>query len=382
MLSYEQAVAKIKENSNLSEEEISSNINVKLDQFAGLVSKEGAAHILANEMGIKLITKAASEKLKISNIVVGMQSVEVLTKVLAIYAAKQFNTNGRSGQVGSLLLGDETGVVRSVFWNDQANKLAFINKGDIVKLNGVYAKENRNQKAELHVNAKSLVVVNPPGETVEVKEFTSEVKRKRLNELADNDDRVEVLGTVIEVFDMRFFEVCDKCGKRARPENNTFNCAQHGSVTPNYSYVLNVFLDDGTAAVRTVFFRNMAQQLLKKTEEEILKFREAPELFEQVKNDALGSFLKINARVNKNEMFNRIELIANEVSEAKPEEAQAAAPTQTDTKLTPATTESTTPTPATAESTQPTPTATTPEQTTPSIEPEQVTNTDSKPSVK
>ena len=32
--------------------------------------------------------------------------------------------------------------------------------------------------------------------------------------------------------------------------------------------------------------------------------------------------MRISARVNKNEMFNRLELVANDVSEAKPEEAQ------------------------------------------------------------
>ena len=117
--------------------------------------------------------------------------------------------------------------------------------------------------------------------------------------------------------------MCGKCGRRAKPENGAFLCQQHGPVAnPGYSYVLNVFLDDGTAAVRTVFFRNTAEKFLKKTGEELLAFREAPESFEQVKNDSLGSFLKINARVNKNEMFNRIELIANDVSEAKPEDAQ------------------------------------------------------------
>ncbi|MFH1450980.1 MAG: hypothetical protein ABIF92_03290, partial [archaeon] len=177
---------------------------------------------------------------------------------------------------------------------------------------------------------RSTMIVNPPGEKVEVKEYIREVAKRRISELADTDTFVEVLATVIEVFDLRFFEVCDKCGKRAKPQDTAFVCGQHGPVTPNYSYVVNVFLDDGTAAIRTVFFRDTAQKFLKKTNDEMLSFREVPEAFEQVKTEALGSFVRIAARVSKNEMFNRLELIANEVSEAKPEEAQqeiaAAAP--------------------------------------------------------
>ncbi len=322
-LSYDEAVAKIKETSNLSEAEITARVNAKLQQFSGLVSKEGAAHILANELGIRLLDNTASlSKLKIGSIIAGMQNVEVVAKVLSVYPVRQFNSNGREGQVGSALLGDETGVIRSVFWNEQANKLAFMNKGDVVKLRGVYVKESRNSALELHFNSRSTMVVNPPGESVQVKEFVRDVKRKRINEIADSDTFVEVLATVIEVLDLRFFEVCSKCGKRAKPQDASFVCPEHGAVTPGYSYLVNVFLDDGTASVRTAFFRNAAQKFLKKTDAELLAFRDAPAAFEQVRNDALGRFIRISARVNKNEMFNRLELVANDVSEAKPEDAQ------------------------------------------------------------
>jgi len=323
-LSYDDAVSKIKEKSGLNDEEIKSKINAKLDQFSGLVSKEGAAYILANELGIKLIEQV-SGKLQIKDILVGMQNVEILAKVLAIYPARQFNSKGRSGQVGSSLIGDETGTIRAVFWNEQANKLAFLNKDDIVKLKGTYVKENRNQSVELHVNDRSLIVVNPPGETVNAVEFKRESVRRKINEIADTDSFVEVLGTVVQVFDLRFFEICSECSKRARPENDKYVCPTHGAVTPAYSYVVNVFLDDGTASVRTVFFRNEAQQFLKKSDDELLAFRTAPDTFEQVKSDSLGRFLRITARVSKNEMFNRLELIANDVKEAKPEEAQVSA---------------------------------------------------------
>lgn len=323
-LSYDEAVAKIREGSSLSEAEIADRVNSKLQQFSGLVSKEGAAHIIANELGIKLLDNAGSfSKLKIDKIISGMQNVEVVAKVLSVYPVRQFNSNGREGQVGSALLGDDTGVIRSVFWNEQANKLAFMNKGDVVKLRGVYVKESRNNALELHFNSRSAIVMNPPGESVQVKEFVRDVARRRINEIADTDTFVEVLATVIEVFDLRFFEVCDRCGKRSKPQDSVFMCAEHGAVSsPNYSYLVNVFLDDGTASVRTVFFRNAAQKFLKKTDAELLAFRAAPEAFEQVKNEALGSFVRISARVNRNEMFNRLELVANDVSEAKPEEAQ------------------------------------------------------------
>ena len=47
-------IAKILKETSLSEAEINTKIDQKLDQLSGLISKEGAAHIIANELGVKL----------------------------------------------------------------------------------------------------------------------------------------------------------------------------------------------------------------------------------------------------------------------------------------------------------------------------------------
>ena len=321
MLSLEQAIAKIKEKSGLSDEEIESKIKAKMDQFSGLVSKQGAAHIVANELKIKLIEVTTSpSKLKVNNLIAGMQSVEILTKVLAVYPLRQFNSNGRDGQLRSVVLGDETGNTRAVFWNEQANQLENIKKGDVIKLTGAYVKEDRDKSPELHVNDRSALAVNPPEETVEAANLSP---LKKLGDIKEDDSWIDAIGTVTEVFDLKFFEICDQCGRRARPDDKgEFICATHNSVTPKYSYLINVVLDDGTVPMQAVFFREVAQQFLKKTDEELLSLREIPEAFEETKSDMLGSFVKVSAKVNKNEMFNRIELSVNYVEEARPEDVQ------------------------------------------------------------
>jgi glycerol kinase len=86
-------------------------------------------------------------------------------------------------------------------------------------------------------------------------------------------------------------------------------CPEHSAVTPDFSYVMNVVLDDGTETIRCTFFRNQAERLLEKTKEELMKYRDSPESFEQVKTDLLGNQLKLIGRVNKNDMFDRLEFI-------------------------------------------------------------------------
>jgi hypothetical protein len=140
-----------------------------------------------------------------------------------------------------------------------------------------------------------------------------DAKRKKINELSENDQNVELLGTIVQVFEPRFFEVCPNCGGRAVQKEDKFFCAQHDAVTPDYSYVFNASLDDGTGNIRCGFFRNQADRLTGKTKEQMMVYRESPEKFEEVKNELLGNIVKIIGRIRKNDMFDRLEFTAQRV---------------------------------------------------------------------
>lgn len=306
---YEQIIERIKEKSGLSEEEIKKRIDAKLEQLSGLVSREGAAHIVANELGIRLFEQV-SGKLQIKNILSGMRDVETVGKVLRIYDAKVFKVENREGKVGSFILGDETGTIRVVLWNNQADNLRKIAEGSTVKIVGGYVKERING-VEVHINDRAKIIINPEGETVNVAVTD---RRKKIAELSENDSEAEIVATIVQLFDPRFFETCPTCGKRANYKEDGFFCEQHGKVAPNYSYVLNAFVDDGSDNMRAVFFRQGCQQLLGKTDAEMLVYKDDPALFEQVKVDLLGNQFRIAGRIAKNIMFDRIEMIAQQVS--------------------------------------------------------------------
>ncbi|MBW2996282.1 hypothetical protein KY332_03205 [Candidatus Woesearchaeota archaeon] len=304
-------IEKIKQAKELSEEDINSKIDAKMKQLSGLISKEGAAHIIANELGVKIFEQV-SGKLQIKNILTGMRSVETVGKVTRAFELREFQTDTRSGKVSSMVIGDETGTIRITMWGDQAESIKQVNEGDIVKIVGGYVRENQGRK-EVHMNDRSRLIVNPPGETVgEVVEQESRptATRKKLNELTESSENIEILGTIVQAFEPRFFTVCPQCSKKANQEGDNFVCKEHGTITPDYSYVMNVVLDDGTETMRCTFFRNQAERLLDKTKEEIMKYREAPETFEPVKTELLGNQLKLIGRTKKNEMFDRVEFIS------------------------------------------------------------------------
>lgn len=313
-LPLEQVKEKIKKGAGLSDSDLDSKIKDKMDQLSGLISEEGACHIIANELKVTLYD-GTENKVQIKDIKAGMRGVEVAGKVMRKYEIREFSTGERQGKVASFVMGDETGMVRVTLWNDQADNLNRIKEGDVVQISSAYVRENRGAN-ELHMNTNSELVINPAGVSVgEIKEQEArpEKVRKQIKELAENDQNIEILGTIVQVFDIRFFTVCPQCNKRVYEREGKFSCGAHGDVEPSYNCVLNLFIDDGSENIRTVLWKEQTLRLLGKSESEILQYKDAPESFEPVKNDLLGNIVKLVGRVNKNEMFDRLEFSAQMV---------------------------------------------------------------------
>ncbi len=311
-------LARIKEKTGLQDADIMAKIDAKCVSLAGLISKEGAAHIIANELGVKLFEGGG----KIKDLLPGMRNAEFLGRVTQIYEVREFQrADGSNGKVGSFLVGDDTGVVRVVCWGSQADILAQLGTGAPLKVTGGMVRENQRGYKEVHLNEASRVQLNPKETVPEVK--SNKATRKTLKELTESDEQVEVVGTVVQVFDPKFFEVCPQCSSRLKEVDGQWVCNEHSALMPDYSYLVNVFLDDGTENMRIVLFRNQAERLLSKTKEQMIAYRVNPETFEPLKTELLGEQFKFIGRAKKNTFFDRIEFIANQVHKANPEEELA-----------------------------------------------------------
>jgi len=297
-------ISKIVTHSGMTESEVQQKIKAKIEQLYGLVSEEGAAHIIANEFGIKLFE--VSGDLKIKDIMIGMKSVDINGKVLRKYELREFNTEKRKGKVANLMIGDETGTVRVVFWNDKTNDFTQIKEEDILKIKGAYVRDNSGRK-ELHLGDNSHIIINPANITINTRE-RKEYAKKHIKDLEDGVS-AEIVGTILQVFDVKFFEVCPKCNKRLRLRDDQFACDEHGVQQPIYNYVLNVYLDDGTGNIRTIFWKQQSQRLLKLTDKEFDLIRINPESFEKYKTDMLGVQIKVLGSA-KNTIMNRLEFNA------------------------------------------------------------------------
>jgi replication factor A1 len=303
---------KIVASGKLSLEEVEEKIKAKINELSGLISEEGAAHIIANELGVELVNKN-SDKLKIKEIYSGMRDITTVGKVVRKFDVREFAKGESTGKVCSLVLGDETGTVRVVFWNEQVDEVSSLKEGDILKIESAYVRDNRGQK-EIHLGKIGHIDINPDGEVITGVREGNTYERVAIDKLEDGAQGAEILATVVQVFDPRFFTLCPQCNKRA----NNNECATHGTVEPVLSYVLNAVLDDGTGNIRAVFWKNQTNHLVEK--EDLSEFQENLAAFEEIKNDLLGEQFKVMGRVKKNDMFDRLEFNVQMVEKAKPEE--------------------------------------------------------------
>lgn len=322
-------VKKIREAKNLSEEDIKARIKKKLSELSGLISEEGAAHIVANELGVKLFDPSAP--LTIDKLAGGLRGITVTGKVRAIYEVREFSSETRTGKVGNFLLSDKTGTTRVVLWNDQADQLKELTVGDTLKITGAYTRNNQG-RVEVHLGSDAKMEKNPPGVTIDVDVTTQPARTpaplKKIAELSAEDQNVSVLATIVQVFDPRFFAVCPECNARLREESG-MACATHGTVTAAYNAVMNLYLDDGTDNIRCVLWREQVADLLGKTKEELVKLKDDAAAFEPYKTDLLGMIVKVRGRINNNESFGRLELVAYEIEkDAEPAEELPKAPVQ------------------------------------------------------
>src|SRR3989344_2513105 len=226
---YDEIVQKIRDEKGLSLEEISQRISEKLKKLSDLVSKEGAAHILANELGIKLFEPG--QRITLNKLQAGRGNVSFYCKVLKIYEVRSFVKEGKEGKVVSMLVGDEWGMTRLVFWD--TNHISLVEseqiiEGTILSLKQGYVRDN-NGYLEVHLGNKGSVVINPEDVVIllpEKKERASlqPFVKKRLSELVVGDSNVGCFGTLVQLFDIRFYEACGTCGKKLQDQK----CVEHG----------------------------------------------------------------------------------------------------------------------------------------------------------
>jgi len=301
---YDLLLERISSSAGLAKTEVEKRVEARRAKLSGLISKEGAAQIIAAELGVKF----DNVQLKISELMAGMKKVNVVGKVISIFPVRSFDKNGKSGKVANFIIADETGNSRVVLWD--TNHIALIENGEIKQDDVVQITNASTREGEIHLSGfselrKSNVVIS--GIIKTEKNFAE----KTIESLQEGNS-VSVRGVVVQVFTPRFFSVCSSCGKKVVADAEGFSCAEHGRVVPTERALLNFVIDDGTDSLRVVLFSDQLEKLIS-----LDKLKDSL-AFVDFKTDFLGTELSIKGTVRKNALFNNLELTGNEITRVDP----------------------------------------------------------------
>ncbi len=301
---YERIIEKISKISNLEKEEIERRVEAKRAKLSGLISKEGAAQVIAAELGISF----DNEKLKIEELLPGMRKVNTLGKIVNVFQPRSFKTKkGDDGKVANLFIADDTSNIKVVLWDTNHISLienGQINPGVVVEISNATMRDN-----ELHLGSFSeLKITNDSIGEVKIERM---FKEKSIADLK-NSDNVKIRAFIVQSFEPKFFYVCPNCKKKATQEGNFFTCAEHGKVVAEKRALLNVILDDGTETIRTVAFQDNLSSIgltdLENIEELIIQ-----------RAKLLGKEMMFYGTVRNNKVFNTPEFIIEKIEEINPD---------------------------------------------------------------
>jgi hypothetical protein len=296
---YDKILEKIASVSGLEKEDIERKVEAKRAKLSGLISREGAAQVIAAELGINF----DNEKLKINELLPGMRKANVVGKVINLFPVREFERNGKKGKVVNLIVADDTSNIKVVLWD--VNHIELIEKnqvsqGSVIEISNASVRDN-----ELHLGSFSeLKLSDEVFENVKSEMTTREKTISKFRNLENSSTRA----FIVQVFEPRFFEVCPQCKKKPGKEGESSVCAEHGVIVPEKRALINLVIDDGTETIRATAFHDALSSLG-------LTDLEDKEVFEKQKNGLLGKEMIFSGSVRKNKLFNNLEFIINNAEE-------------------------------------------------------------------
>ena len=318
------------EKSGKTKEELNSMIEEKVNELSGLISEEGAIYIIANELNVRLENdkpKREANLKKVEEITTPKEPVSLVAKVIRKYDKVNFTSKNGEGSVQSLLVGDETGITRCVFWYDKTEVLDGIQENDIIKIINAYTRENNQNtsRIEVHFGQYSELEVNPEGVEITLKEFEPQnfdSTEKKISEIEDGDRNIRVTALITDFDIPRFYLGCPQCFKKVMQDDDVSKCAVHEEVEAIKIPIINLKIDDGTGTIDIVGFRDRAEHVTKLSANEIIQLTEDVEKYRDFSKKIIGSKIQFVGNQSTNNMTGEGQLLVNQVVSIELQEGQ------------------------------------------------------------
>lgn len=238
------------------------------------------------ELGIDF-GASTSEDMKVSDLKEGLFGISIKVVIQKMFRLSTFTRqrDGSAGRVLSMIVADETGTVRLVFWDDSATKMEDAEEGEVIRVRNANTRLNRDgTDVEIHAGRSSTIERGLKDKIDAVEGVLPGSEPLGMKDIADLNTGmrdVDIEGKVVTLYDIKDYTTKD--GREGR--------------------LRSLILADETGKTRVTFWNDDIEKIADIEEESIIRilhgyvregFRGDPEF--QVGRNAE---IKINPRGSK-----------------------------------------------------------------------------------
>ena len=243
-------------------------------------------------------------------------NIRVLARVIDIQDVNEFQRqDGTPGLVRNIEIGDDTGIIRTTLWNEQANNPYEV--GDALKVENPRV-TFRNDNLELSISNNTKIIKAKDDELDKLPSFEEleEIlyQSKNIVDLEDDDRNIKIQGALGDTFGNNILSArCPSCNNRLDQIDDEYVCDYCGEDVekPRYLLMIPARIEDDTGEISITFFGKLAEKLLGMTTDEAAEIVEesADEgVLEGKVENLAGLSIKIIADVNFDEYNEEIRL--------------------------------------------------------------------------
>ncbi len=270
----------------------------------------------------KLDLKPLSENnkpIKINEIKPDILGFGVIGRILHLYPQKAYS----KGNMASFILGDESGTIRTVLWDEKSEIAKELKKGDAVRIRNAYSRASISDEPEVHIGKYSEILVNQDLNLPSVAEIEKlMIKSKGIINLENNDRYVRINGRIVSLDEDRkiTYMTCPNCNKKVQNMASEWFCEFcNKTVTPVSNIVLSFLIEDDTGSIRAISFKENAEKILGMDTEEVMNLigesgdESLP--LRQVKERVINKEISFLGRVSYSNFSDQLEFIVDKVLE-------------------------------------------------------------------
>ena len=241
----------------LSEEEINKEIDEKLIEYQGFMTKQAVLFLIAKENGINIYSSEHNPSIQqeieglidyyefaipISEVSEGMRNIVITGRIIDIFGVRNFvKKDGTPGTVGSFQICDQSECIKIVLWDDQVKIIEneFFQEGEIIQIIGGYSKRGMDEILEVHVSKQGKIILapkdvvfpevkRPEDSKLPIKSSTRRSSKLTIQDLHEKDGFIRFISGTVRIDE--FKELTLKNGEK--------------------SFLLKLILSDDTSSIR------------------------------------------------------------------------------------------------------------------------------------